>query len=375
MEPPLDAPELASPSLTQHPVSVLLVDDQAIVGEAVRRMLAPERDIMFHYCQDPTRAMAMAVEVSATVILQDLVMPQCEGLELVQFYRANPPTQDIPVIVLSTKEEAVTKAEAFSVGANDYLVKLPDRVELVARIRYHSKGFSNLLQRNEAYQAMQAGLERLRVEREKSERLLLNVLPKAIAERLKQGQTNIADSYAEATVLFADICGFTSISSRLPPAEIVGMLNEIFSAFDVLATRSGLEKIKTIGDAYMLAAGIPVPRPDHAEAVAGMALGMLGEIRRFNEQSGEPLRLRIGIHSGPVAAGVVGKDKFIFDLWGDTVNIASRMESHGLPGEVHVSEATADRLRGRFELEARGEIPIKGKGPMRTFIVKRALGS
>lgn len=355
-----------SPELTQHPVSVLLVDDQAIVGEAVRRMLAPEKDIIFRYCQDPSRVLAAAAEASPTVILQDLVMPGCDGLDLVKSYRADSATRDIPVIVLSSKEEAVTKAEAFAAGANDYLVKLPDRVELVARIRYHSRGFINLLQRNEAYHAMQ-------MEREKSESLLLNVLPKAIAERLKQGEQTIADSYSEATVLFADICDFTSLASRLSPAEVVGLLNELFSAFDILAARCGLEKIKTIGDAYMLAAGIPVPRPDHAEAAATMALGMLEEVRKFNRRRGEPLRLRIGIHSGPVAAGVIGKNKFRFDLWGDAVNIASRMESHGLEGQVQVSEATCERLRGRFELEARGEIPIKGKGTMRTFILKRAL--
>ena len=168
-------------------------------------------------------------------------------------------------------------------------------------------------------------------------------------------------------MLFADIVGFTTMSAAMPPDRIVALLNELFSSFDDLAGKLGLEKIKTIGDCYMVAGGLPEPRPDHAEAVAEMALHMLDIIEDMAAQSGEPLTIRIGIHSGPVVAGVIGKRKFIYDLWGDTVNVASRMESHGLPGAIQLSEAAARRLDGKYRLRPRGVIEIKGKGAMETW--------
>jgi PAS domain S-box-containing protein len=207
----------------------------------------------------------------------------------------------------------------------------------------------------------------LAVERQRSEQLLLNILPVPIAERLKRGQTTIADSFAEVTVLFADIVGFTPMSATQSPAELVRLLGAIFSAFDRLAEKHGLEKIKTIGDAYMVVGGLPEPRPDHAEAVAAMALDMREEIHRFRSTDGQACRIRIGINTGPVVAGVIGTSKFIYDLWGDTVNVASRMESHGAPEEIHVSEATYRRLRDRYEFGPPQEVEIKGRGTMTTY--------
>ncbi len=209
----------------------------------------------------------------------------------------------------------------------------------------------------------------LEVERTKSEGLLLNVLPAAIAARLKEGEVVIADGFEEATVLFADIAGFTPLAERIPPREVVTLLDEVFSAFDALADRLGLEKIKTIGDAYMVAGGIPEPRPDHAEAVADMALAMREECVRLADRMGTGLAVRIGMDTGPVTAGVIGRSKFIYDLWGDAVNTASRMESHGVPGEVQVTERVFRRLRDRFELRPRGTVEIKGKGPMETYLL------
>ena len=209
----------------------------------------------------------------------------------------------------------------------------------------------------------------LEAERAKAEKLLLNVLPAPIAERLKADSSAIADGFAEVTVLFSDIVGFTKLSARLAPAEVVERLNEIFSAFDDIASHLGLEKIKTIGDAYMVAAGLPEPRADHAEAIAEMALRMQDAVAAFSQRRGESLTVRVGIHSGPVVAGVIGKQKFIYDVWGDTVNTASRMESHGEPGRVQVSDATYKRLFGRFRFESRGAIEIKGKGLMETYFL------
>ena len=203
----------------------------------------------------------------------------------------------------------------------------------------------------------------------RSEGLLLNVLPKAIAERLKREPGVIAEAHEEVTVLFADVVDFTPLTERTEPARVVGLLDEIFSAFDALAARHGLEKIKTIGDAYMVAAGLPEPRPDHAEAMAEMALDMVDVINQLSEPLGFDLAIRVGIDSGPVIAGVIGRHKFIYDLWGDTVNTASRMESHGLSGRVQVSEATYRRLCDRYEFEDRGEIELKGKGPRRAYLL------
>jgi class 3 adenylate cyclase/sensor domain CHASE-containing protein len=209
------------------------------------------------------------------------------------------------------------------------------------------------------------------LEQEKSERLLLNILPEQIAARLKDSEQTIADSFSETSVLFADLVGFTQIAGRMPPPEMVALLNGIFTAFDDLADRYGLEKIKTIGDAYMAVAGLPTPRADHAAAVADMALDMLARLEAFNAAHGTAFALRIGIHSGPVVAGVIGRRKFIYDIWGDTVNLASRMESHGVPGAVQVSTETRRQLGDAFEVAPRGTIEVKGKGAMQTYLLLR----
>ncbi len=206
-------------------------------------------------------------------------------------------------------------------------------------------------------------------ERARSERLLLNILPASIAERLKASDAAIADHSDEVTVLFADIVGFTPLSARKTPQALVELLNRIFTEFDLLAETHGLEKIKTIGDAYMAVAGIPERRADHAQAAARMAQGMLEAIARVAVDTGEALSIRVGLHSGPVVAGVIGRKKFIYDLWGDTVNTASRMESHGVPGAVQCSEATAALLGGEFALSARGPVEVEGKGEMHTFLL------
>jgi class 3 adenylate cyclase len=205
---------------------------------------------------------------------------------------------------------------------------------------------------------------------QRSEDLLLNILPPSIARRLKLSGGTIADGFPEVSVLFADIVGFTRMSSRLPPEKIVDVLNDLFCKFDDLAGRLGLEKIKTIGDCYMVAGGLPEPRADHAEAVAEMALEMLDIVTELATRTGEAISVRIGMHSGPVVAGVIGKRKFIYDLWGDTVNIASRMESHGIPGAIQLSGAARRLLDGKYRLRLRGMIDVKGKGAMETWLLE-----
>ncbi|NET01505.1 MAG: adenylate/guanylate cyclase domain-containing protein [Sphaerospermopsis sp. SIO1G2] len=213
--------------------------------------------------------------------------------------------------------------------------------------------------------------QKLRLAQQQSDKLLLNILPQVIAEQLKQQPTTIADSFLEVTVLFADIVGFTELSSRTPPPQLVELLNEIFCLFDELAEQHGVEKIKTIGDAYMAVAGLPKHRSDHAIAIANMALDMQEALAQFNREQNQSFRIRIGISTGPVVAGVIGLKKFAYDLWGDTVNTASRMESHGIPGCIQVSEKSYHFLKEKYILEKRGVVEIKGKGEMITYLLQR----
>jgi class 3 adenylate cyclase len=214
--------------------------------------------------------------------------------------------------------------------------------------------------------------EALRTEKERSERLLLNILPRPIAERLKNGEHTIAERVKDASVLFADIVGFTPLSETMSAEALVSVLDEVFSEFDRAASLHGLEKIKTIGDAYMVAAGLPTPREDHLEAIADMALDMRRAITRVNEHRGLSLAVRIGIHSGPVVAGVIGTTKFSYDVWGDTVNTASRMESHGTPGEIQVTDRVRVRLQERYELSEPRLVNVKGKGELATcFLISK----
>jgi guanylate cyclase len=210
-------------------------------------------------------------------------------------------------------------------------------------------------------------LDALRLEQAKAEDLLLNILPRSIADKLKAKTRPIADHFESASILFADVVDFTPWSELLPPAEVVGYLDRLFSHFDELAERYGLEKIKTIGDCYMVAAGVPTPRPDHARALALMALDMLEAMRSNEDVAHLGLELRVGINSGPVVAGVIGRKRFLYDLWGDAVNMASRMESHGTPGRIQITRATYELLADGFECEPRGTIAVKGKGEVEAW--------
>ncbi len=229
-----------------------------------------------------------------------------------------------------------------------------------------SAHFSDQLRRKEFLARL--GMEE---ERSRADQLLLNVLPESVALRLKTGETQIADRHEEVSVLFADIVGFTPLSSRKTPEEMVSILDQLFRGFDQLASQHGLEKIKTIGDCYMVVAGVPRALPNHSEAAARMALDMLDSIQDFNRQSGESLSMRIGLHAGPVVAGVIGESKFSYDLWGDTVNIASRMESHGETGQVQSTAEFGDRLGEEFQITPRGSIEVKGKGTLDVARIER----
>jgi adenylate cyclase len=212
-------------------------------------------------------------------------------------------------------------------------------------------------------------------EREAANRLLLNVLPAPIAERLKQGSGTIADQHEGVSILFADISGSTTLFAGLAPAQVVDWLNEVFSRLDAVVDRHGLEKLRTLGDGYMVGSGLPEQRADHAPALVACALDMLAAVEQMPERNGERLRFRVGINSGLAVAGVIGRSKFHYDVWGDAVNVASRMETTGEAGRIHISQATYELVRERFACEARGAIPVKGKGEMATWWVVGPLGA
>lgn len=241
----------------------------------------------------------------------------------------------------------------------------------ISRLRQNAKQLEQRVRERTA-QLQETNVELLK-EQEKSDRLLLNILPESIAARLKDGQSSIADRFPEVTILFADIVGFTVLSAKSSPEELIEFLNEIFSSFDFLTEKYGLEKIKTIGDAYMVVGGLPNPSTNHAESIAEMALDMQEELAKFNAKHHAGINIRIGINTGPAIAGVIGTKKFIYDLWGDAVNTASRMESHGIAGAIQVTQSTYDILQNKYLFEDRGIIHVKGKGDMNTYLLASRL--
>jgi adenylate cyclase len=348
---------------------ILVVDDNEMNRDMLCRRLERQGHTVLE-AENGRKALEILESVKVDLVLLDILMPELDGLQTLELLKANKSHRYTPVIMLSALDELNNVVRCIENGAEDYLPKPFNPVLLNARI-------NACLEKKRLRDQEQAYLEQLRIEREKSERLLLNVLPKSIADRLKQGESTIADSFPDATVLFADLGDFTKLSSHVPAPELVRMLNEIFSKFDWLAELHHLEKIKTIGDAYMVVGGLPVPRPDHAEAMAEMALDMQKVVTRLDSGDGRRFELRIGISSGPVVAGIIGSKKFIYDLWGDTVNIASRMESLGQLGAIQVSASTYEHLKDKYLFERRGKIEVKGKGKMTTFFLtaRRPLGA
>ncbi|MBI2812685.1 MAG: response regulator [Opitutae bacterium] len=301
------------------------------------------------------------------LVLLDILMPDLDGFQALEFMKADPRLRHVPVIMLTALDDVASTVRCIEAGAEDYVPKPFNPTVLRARI-------TASLEKKRLRDQEQAFLAQLQVERSKSERLLLNVLPRAIAERLKAGQRTIVDSFIDSTVMFADIVGFTRIAAKQSPHRTVQLLNELFSGFDRIAEQRELEKVKTIGDAYMLAAGVPVIRTDHAEACAEAAFEFLEAVRVFNRRHSLDWGIRVGMNSGPVVAGIIGTKKFSYDLWGDTVNIASRMESHGQPGKIQVSEATKKLIEGKYEFTPVGVIEIRNSSPMPTYLLARKEG-
>ncbi|MEP7203614.1 MAG: adenylate/guanylate cyclase domain-containing protein [Ilumatobacteraceae bacterium] len=338
--------------------NILVIDDDRVNRLILARALEEER-FTVESAEDALRAIRILHEkpTAFDLILLDVVMPEMDGYDLLRYLKADPSLSRIPVVMVSALDDIASVVRCLELGADDYITKPFDPVLLRARMNA-SLAKKRLRDVESRYARV------LEQEEARTERLLHHILPVHIATRLKAGERVIADNFEDVTVLFADLVGFTQMSSRMKPQDVVGLLNEIFSSFDKLAQEHNLEKIKTIGDAYLVVGGLLDSEGDHLASCAKMALGMLEAIGRCGEGD---LTLRLGLHTGPVTAGVIGEHKFAYDLWGDTVNIASRLESHGVPGKIHVSHIVRDRLHPSFAFEERGTVDLKGVGPVHTF--------
>jgi len=343
--------------------SILVVDDIEANRDLLSRRLTRDGHRVASVAGGQQALQALADDEFDLVLL-DLMMPDINGLDLLVRLKADERLRRIPVIMITALAEPESVVRCIEAGAEDYLPKPFDPVLLRARINacLHKKRWRD---REQKY------LRRIEDETAKFERLLLTILPRQVIGRLNHGEAMIADRFEGVSVLFADLVSFTEHAARVTPAAMVEYLNRLFSEFDALARELGVEKIKTIGDAYMAVAGLPDPNPDGLAAIAKMALGMIDRLGRVNSHFGWPLQIRIGIHSGPVVAGIIGTHRFIYDVWGDTVNVASRLEAYSLPNRIHVSQDTARHLVGPFALEPRGSIDVKGKGKLETFFLSR----
>lgn len=348
---------------------VLVVDD----SRTLRRILVRELNALglTNIIEAGNGIEAVEVVKSKTVdlMLLDMEMPELDGLGVLTELKSDEVYKSLPIIVISGAEQFDKTIKCIEIGAEDYLPKPFDPILLRARIfsSLEKKRLRDLDQKH--LEMLNKEKELLEFEQMKTEKLMLNILPKPIAERLKKGEKNISGSYPEVTILFSDLVGFTKMSSQKSAADLVKLLNDLFSRFDKRGENLGLEKIKTIGDAYMAVGGLPIPRSDHAEIVADMALGMFEDLAAFNAENNAELNMRIGLNSGPVVAGVIGFTKFSYDLWGNTVNTASRMESTSLPGRIQISPATQEALNDKFILEERELMECKGLGQIMTHFL------
>jgi len=348
---------------------VLVVDDSRTLRKLLIRELNNIGIAQITEAEHGMDALDKVRNETFDLMLLDMEMPELDGLGVLKVLKSTPSLNYLPVIVVSGADQIEKTIECIQIGAEDYLPKPFNPVLLRARI------FSTMEKKRlrdldkERIVLLQREKELLNIEQMKTDKLMLNILPRPIADRLKKGESNIAGSYPEVTILFSDLVGFTNMAAGKTASELVKLLNDLFTRFDKRAEDLGIEKIKTIGDAYMAVGGLPIPRSDHADIVAEMALGMFDDLRDFNAANQVKINMRIGINSGPVVAGVIGFTKFSYDLWGNTVNTSSRMESTSENGKIQVSAMSYDLLKSNFQFVERGMVECKGLGPIKTHFL------
>lgn len=344
--------------LTGH---VLIVDDReanrGLLGRKLKRL-----GLQVSEANDGLNALALLAHTPVDAVCMDVDMPRLGGLETLARMQEDPVLRRIPVLMISGEGRPETLLEAIRLGAVDFLAKPFDPMILRARLAIS-------LENKRLRDAEREHLAIIDRERRQTQDLLHNVLPRSIAQAMVRGEPVGAVVHAGVGVLFADLVGFSRYAAELPPARLVILLEAVFRRFDGLVEHHGLEKIKTVGDAYLVAGGAPLPHPDPVAACSSLALDMIAAVADIGEELGLPLQLRVGIDVGPVVAGIVGRSRFGYDLWGQAVNLASRMESSGVPGRAQVTDRVRQALDGRFPLEARGEIAIKGSGVQTTWFL------
>ena len=338
-----------------HDWHILIVDDNPTNRDLLSRMLERE-NYQSTQAANGQEALTLLQKENFDAMLLDIMMPVMDGYQVLETIRQDENLRYLPVIVISAVDDIQSIIRCIQMGAEDYLFKPFNKTMLKARL--------------EASLEKKYYFDQLQIEREKSEQLLLNILPKPIAQRLKQGEETIADNHADVSVMFADLVNFTPLAAHITPDELIVMLNKIFSEFDSLCEQHALEKIKTIGDSYIAVGNLLVVNKNHHQAIAQMALNMSAVLEKYNQENNGELAIRIGLHCGPVVAGVLGKQKFFYDLWGETVNTASRLESHSETGRVHVSQDFFERTQDNFHYEVRGEVEMKGLKTAITYFLQ-----
>jgi adenylate cyclase len=340
---------------------VLVVDDVASNRDLLSRRLRREGHRVVT-ADSGLSALEKLREDEFDLILLDILMPDMNGIEILSRLKAENRWRHVPVIMISGLSEVAAVARCIEAGADDYLTKPFNPVLLRARI-------NSTLEKKRWLDREHRYLQQIETEKGRADSLIHAILPHQIVARLQGGEEIIADRFEEVSILFADIVGFSSIAARLPPSDLVRRLDGMFSKFDVLTQEHRVEKIKTIGDAYMAACGIPEPSADHADRIVALGKSMLKSLRDMAPDR-DRFQVRIGIHSGPVVAGLIGRLRFVYDVWGETVNIASRLESQGVADSVQISEATRRALHGQWTLEPRCALDLRGIGTIETYLVR-----
>jgi adenylate cyclase len=346
-----------------HP-GILIVDDNEDNRYTLQLLLESDGHERIASAAGGNEAIALLEKEKFSLVLLDLMMPDLNGDEVLKIIKGNPDTRDIPVVMISADSDTEKVSKCIELGADDYLPKPFNPTILRARI-------GSALRQGSLRALQTEYVGKMEQAKKDSDSLLRNLFPPEIAARLRNGDSNIADHFEEATVIFADVVGFGKITARMKAYEIVGCLNHLFSEFDQLAEDVGVEKIKTIGDNYMAVAGVPTPRSGHGRIAAKLALDMIAAAGRLQSRLPVPFPIRVGLHSGPVMAGVIGTRKFVYDVWGDTVNMAARVEAASQPNRVLASAATAKILGADFVLDGPHNIETKEARALEAFFVSR----